>query len=371
MAAPALSLAQVNNSECVITGKLRGVDAPAKVYLRYTVDKKAITDSAEVKEGGFSFRKNATQVPAQAYLVLNKMGNGISGARDYAQIYLEKGTINVVGTADGMAKADIGGTPTNEDFKVLSQQLKPAEAISAEYSKNEKNASATQRDSETFKASQAALEKRYEELHNAVLVKFIQAHPASYLSLEQLGTLAYYLDYAETAPLYEGLATGIKESAPGKKFASQLTQMKTVAIGATAPLFALPDTAGKVVSLASFKGKYVLVDLWASWCGPCRAENPNLVRTFNKFKGQNFTILGVSLDRPADRTKWMAAIKKDELTWTHVSDLKFWDNEVAQLYGVKAIPQNFLLDPSGKIIAKNLRGDQLDEKLTTLFLVKK
>ena len=121
------------------------------------------------------------------------------------------------------------------------------------------------------------------------------------------------------------------------------------------------------VALSSFRGKYVLVDFWASWCGPCRQENPNVVETFNKFNTKNFTVLGVSLDRPGQKSKWIDAIHEDKLTWTHVSDLKFWDNEVAKLYKVQSIPQNILLDPDGKIIAKNLRGPALEAKLCEIL----
>jgi len=142
---------------------------------------------------------------------------------------------------------------------------------------------------------------------------------------------------------------------------------KKTGIGNYAIDFTQNDTLGKPVSLSSFKGKYVLVDFWASWCGPCRRENPNVVKVFNKFKDKNFTILSVSLDQPTGREKWMKAIHDDGLTWTHVSDLKYWDNAVAKQYAIRAIPQNFLIDPQGKIIAKNLRGEDLDLKLTEVF----
>ena len=135
-----------------------------------------------------------------------------------------------------------------------------------------------------------------------------------------------------------------------------------------APDFTLPDLNGKPVSLSSFKGKYVLVDFWASWCGPCRQENPAVVSAFQKFKDKNFTILGVSLDRPGQKENWIKAINDDQLTWTHVSDLKFWDSMVVPMYGIDGIPFNVLVDPSGKIIAERLRGEDLEKKLSEVLL---
>ncbi|MGN6508938.1 MAG: peroxiredoxin family protein, partial [Chitinophaga sp.] len=198
--------------------------------------------------------------------------------------------------------------------------------------------------------------------------KFLETHTGSVVALDVVKQLAGSTpDYAEVYPQFARLSEDVRESEAGKTYAEYLEKIKAVSIGATAPEFSQNDTEGKPVSLASFRGKYVLIDFWASWCGPCRKENPNVVKAYNTYKGKNFTILGVSLDKEDAKDKWLQAIADDNLTWTHVSDLAFWNNAVAKQYAVRSIPQNFLIDPQGKIVAKNLRGKALEDKLAELL----
>ena len=136
-------------------------------------------------------------------------------------------------------------------------------------------------------------------------------------------------------------------------------------MGKTISDFEQADPNGKMVNIKSFRGKYVLIDFWASWCGPCRGENPNVVAAYNKYKNKNFTVLGISLDKSKDA--WLGAVEKDGLTWTQLSDLKFWSNAVAQQFGIQSIPQNFLIDPNGVVIGKNLRGEALEAKLESIL----
>ncbi|MES2112994.1 MAG: TlpA disulfide reductase family protein [Bacteroidota bacterium] len=361
---PAMVFAQ--GGQYSVQGSIGKLNAPAKVYLRYFPEKKTVTDSVVLTDGKFKFSGTTKgDAPMMAYLMLNKKGSG-PGYDDYKVVYLEAGTITV-NSVDTLGSATIAGTKTNEENTKYEAASKPINSAYEALDAKMKAASDDEKKSDAFQKEINKTEKAIGQQSKQIEKKFIQENPDSYISFNLLQGVAYSSDYPEIMELYNSLGAKVKATESGKKFAELLPKLKNVALGATAPEFAEADTAGKVINLSSFRGKYVLIDFWASWCGPCRAENPNVVKAYNKYKNQKFTILGVSLDKPDAKDKWLGAIHKDGLAWTHVSDLKFWDSKAAGLYAVRGIPQNFLLDPDGKIIAKNLRGDDLNNKLEELF----
>jgi peroxiredoxin len=362
---PAIAFAQ--DGKYTVQGKVGSLNAPSKIYLQYQVKDKTTTDSVNLKNGEFQFSGTVGAVPVNAYLVLNEKGTGGIVYHDYKSIYLENGIIKV--NSDGkLNEAKVDGPKTNQEnaeYDALNKPLNDAQdALDAKV----KAATPEQKNSEEFERAITKEQKALDAKSNEVNAGFIKSHPGSYISLMALEMYAAYgADYADVNPLYESLSPEVKQSEGGKEFGERLPKLKAVALGEMAPVFAEADTAGKTVSLESFRGKYVLVDFWASWCGPCRRENPNVVKAYNMYKNKNFTILGVSLDKPNGKQRWLDAIHKDHLTWTQVSDLQFWKSKPAALYVVRGIPANFLIDPNGKIVAKNLHGFDLEDKLAELF----
>jgi len=196
---------------------------------------------------------------------------------------------------------------------------------------------------------------------------FIKLRPQSFAAMLLLNNMVTNVPAAKAQLYYDELTGPYKQTTYARNIVKLIEAKNVTALGKHAPEFEQPDTAGKIVKLSDFRGQYVLLDFWASWCIPCREENPNVVKAYKEFHGKGFTVLSVSLDQPGKKALWLNAIHHDQLTWTHVSDLKFWSNAVAKLYGIQAIPQNFLLDKDGKIIAINIKGAELTKKLLELF----
>jgi peroxiredoxin len=347
-----------------VKGKIGHLNAPAKAYLRYSDNGTNVTDSALINNGQFTFAGKINE-PAKANLSVNHTGKGRT--MDGLVLFLEKGKISV-SSPDSAKNAKVKGGKLNSDLAKLNAALKAtndkSKALNAEYAA----LTAEQRKDKAVmeeinkKSDAIAAEKR------EIQKQFIQKNPGSLVSLDALNTYGGYApNYDEVQPMFSAFSDKVKSSKSGMDYQEKLNKLKMTAVGAMAPDFTQNDPDGTPVSLSSFRGKYVLVDFWASWCGPCRAENPNVVKAYQAFKDKNFTVLGVSLDQPNAKDKWLKAIADDHLEWNHVSDLNYWKNAVAVQYGINAIPQNVLVGPDGKILAKNVRGEELMKTLDRII----
>lgn len=340
----------------------------AKVYLQYQSDGKTIADSSDFINGTYNFKGGISEAtPARVRVKYQNTPDGkfvpTKQGRDMFLVFLQPGKIQIQ-SVDSFSNIQVKGSRAHEDYSQLQSSLKPLTAKMDDLYKEYMAAAKDEKLQESIVAKADALEEEISQSYGNFVAKNLSS-PIAIFCLESFSGMD--LDPAKVEPLFIQLPEETRNSASGKNFEKRIQSAKQTAIGSIAPEFIQEDTLSRPVALSSLRGKYVLIDFWASWCGPCRAENPNVVKAFNQFAPKGFTVLGVSLDQPGAKQKWIDAIRKDGLTWTQVSDLKYWENDAAKLYGVRAIPQNYLLDPSGKIIAKNLRGAALTKKLAEIL----
>ena len=364
---PAFCFFTTTPKPVTIQGHLQFSSPVQMVFLSYRAGSESIKDSTVAVNGKFKFSgKLEEPTMATLYVRLTPAAGSEKPRYDGMQLFIEPGNINI-DVKDSMQFAKVTGSRSEKVFKAFNDSQKSYDekemALSNQYREYSKA-----KDEAGMKKISDDFDALTEEKNEKVYHQYLIENPTSPIALYVLDQYAGYdIDAKKMEPIFEALPVATRSLPSGVEFKNKIETAKKTGIGAYAMDFTQNDTLGKPVSLSSFKGKYVLLDFWASWCGPCRAENPNVVKAFNQYKDKNFTVLSVSLDQPGKQQAWVDAIHKDGLWWNHVSDLKFWDNAVAKQYGIKAIPQNLLLDPSGKIIAKNIRGEELNKKLAEVL----
>ncbi|MEJ2882040.1 TlpA disulfide reductase family protein [Pedobacter sp. GR22-6] len=366
--APMALAAQTPNF--TITGKIGNYNKPAKIYLDYGSDGNGKSDSCELVNGTFKFTGSITNI-ASGRMTLSREGirdkeiYGAGGIGDV--IYPSFGKENIhITSADSLYNAKWTGSKAYDESIAFIKAVGPP-VMTIHHNANIALNRATpeqKKDTLFFKA----LDKKVNEMQasrRTKILEFAAKNPDSYFAMHSLAEANYKTKPEVILAVFNKMSEKLRLSYDGQSLYKMLNADKVTAMGAAAPNFTQKDPNGKAISLSDYKGKYVLVEFWASWCAPCRAESPNLLKQYAAFKDKGFEILGVSVD--SDKAKWLDAIKKDGLTWTQVSDLKGWESEARKVYGISGVPANFLISPEGKIIGSHLMGEALNKKLAELM----
>lgn len=350
----------------IIKGKIGSLNAPAKAVLACNTLTVHYANSVVITNGEFEFTGTIDE-PSKASLFIYLDGTFATHS-DRFYVYLEPGTVNIVSETNSLEDAVVSGAPVNEDYQSLQLALKASEEEKGQINELYKTLMADQQANAEALVKLDERNKAVNAQQKQIYLEFIHKHPDSFISLfalEKYGTSIP--DYTVVAPVFQTLSDRVKSTISGKAYADNLKSLLSTEVGDMAPDFTQNDVDGHPVHLSDYRGSYVLIDFWASWCAPCRKENPNLLSAYSIYHPKGLEVLGVSLDNEMFKQRWQEAIVADKLPWKQVSDLQN-QNAAAALYGIKAIPQNVLVDPNGKIVARNIMGEELKNFLHELFL---
>lgn len=319
-------------------------------YVTWMAGEVPITDSVPVKDGKFSWKGTLSE-PQKVLIRANDQ---------FLELFMENNAVQITGTIDSFYFSKVTGSPIQDEWAAFNESLKEHDA--------KMRSLITTMFETPHEAGKSLFEKQLDSMGSIRVERmkdYIRSHPSSFISLNLVREMTMDRDWAELDSLWRGFDPKIQETAMGRWVAKRLDVLKRSTAGQPVKDFTQNDVNGKPVKISDFKGKYLFIDFWASWCGPCRQENPNVLKAYQSFKDKGFEVLGISLDTDAE--KWKKAIEEDKLPWTQVSDLQGFRNEIARYYGIQAIPFSFLVDPNGVIIARGLRGPALQEKLAEVL----
>ena len=345
-----------------ISGKIKNVENGKMVYLsELDGNKQAVKiDSAVIKDEKFNMDLPAITQSNLSFL-------NIEGLNGNVIFISENEQINFKIFKDSLPTSQVSGGKENKVFYTYLDHLKNLNQRVMKIRADLRKVITSTRDSSTI----AKLQKEEADLRSDDMTfkkKLVRENPDTFVSVLVLTDMINMgATTSEVKELYETLTEGLKQIPLAKTLKTNLDERNAVEIGSKAPEFSAPNPQGEVIALKDSMGKITLIDFWAAWCKPCRAENPNLVRIYNKYHEQGFNIIGVSLDREGQKDKWAKAIEDDKLTWPQVSNLQFWQDPIALLYGVRSIPAAFIIDENGVIVATNLRGNALEAKVKELL----
>jgi peroxiredoxin len=353
--------AQSNSFTYTISGKCSLVKEGTKVHFRSQSGGVAIKDSCIVKEGSFSFKGQMDEPKLVVLIMVAANGNINSRERDLLTLFLDKTKISLT-VKDSISKAVVKGSAEHLRYLQFNKIIEP---IRKEYQKYN-----TESEVEKDSVSKANLSKRYKVIQDKeidVIRSFVEKNNNSFVSTYAINSTGFgqFANPFIHESIFELLNRRIKESEQGIKLLTKIKNAQRQHTVDNMPGFKMADTSGRIISLADFKGKYVLLDFWASWCTPCREQHPALKDIFQKYKDRGFEIIAVSLD--TKKKDWINAINKDALPWIQISDLKGSDNEIAKFFGISGIPYNFLLDKEGKLIERYIEPEALNKRLLELL----